>query len=420
MSNMITKELNSSTADLDLMTYSNTTYDVVALATFWIEGVLTPVVSVCGLSGNLLCILILSRHKSQLDLKNTFTNLLICLAVCDSCFLLFANIVYTSASLLSPLQYLPVLKMIPILVPLIHISLTASVYTTVAVAVERYTTLIDVLRKPTDQCHGWFFVILIFSFSYNIVRFFELDVEEISDTTDGPYAEEMFDNGIAMFTINATWLRRHPTYSVYYVTFGNFLIMSLVPVISLSALNYLIYRGIRKATILHNSISVHHRRDNTMATLLTSIVVVFLCCHSTKLVTNTYEAYQMIYYGELVIWPPWAEVLSRLNHFMLALNASINILIYVAKDFKFRATLSSLFLKKELVTVCAGKDALRKMSRRFSSRSENTVATLKTYVIVGGRELEDLPENEEVNLFDGCSTYQNNTGRLSFTKTTIL
>ena len=68
-----------------------------------------------------------------------------------------------------------------------------------------------------------------------------------------------------------------------------------------------------------------------MATLLTSIVVVFLCCHSTKLVTNTYEAYQMIYYGELVIWPPWAEVLSRLNHFMLALNASINILIYVAK-----------------------------------------------------------------------------------------
>ena len=71
------------------------------------------------------------------------------------------------------------LKLIPILVPLIHISLTASVYTTVAVAVERYTTLVDALRKPTDQCQGWFFVILIliFSFSYNIVKFFELDVE---------------------------------------------------------------------------------------------------------------------------------------------------------------------------------------------------------------------------------------------------
>ena len=70
-----------------------------------------------------------------------------------------------------------------------------------------------------------------------------------------------------------------------------------------------------------------------MATLLSSIVLVFLCCHSTKLVTNTYEAYQMIYYGQLVDWPPWAEVLSRLNHFMLAVNASVNILIYVVKVF---------------------------------------------------------------------------------------
>jgi hypothetical protein len=91
-----------------------------------------------------------------------------------------------------------------------------------------------------------------------------------------------------------------------------------------------------------------------MATLLSSIVLVFLCCHSTKLVTSTYEAYQMICYKKLVFWPPWAEVLSRWNHFMLAVNASINIFIYVAKvcesqifliswfvlqDFKFRSAL---------------------------------------------------------------------------------
>ena len=70
---------------------------------------------------------------------------------------------YTGASLLSPSQvrvystkccsyclspqYLPLLKSIPILLPLIHISLTASVYTTMAVAVERYSTLIDALKK---------------------------------------------------------------------------------------------------------------------------------------------------------------------------------------------------------------------------------------------------------------------------------
>ena len=52
------------------------------------------------------------------------------------------------------------------------------------------------------------------------------------------------------------------------------------------------------------------------------------------MVTNTYEAYHVFSYpGELMSWPPWAEQLCRFNHLMLAVNASINILIYVAKVF---------------------------------------------------------------------------------------
>lgn len=43
----------------------------------------------------------------------------------------------------------------------------------------------------------------------------------------------------------------------------------------------------------HNAICSRHRREDTMANLLTLIVIVFLLCHSTKLVTHTYEAYQV-------------------------------------------------------------------------------------------------------------------------------
>ena len=32
-----------------------------------------------------------------------------------------------------------------------------------------------------------------------------------------------------------------------------------------------------------------------MARLLMAIVIVFLCCHSTKIVVNFYEAYQVCY-----------------------------------------------------------------------------------------------------------------------------
>ena len=85
----------------------------VGSAIFWIEGVLTPIISLGGIagdddddcdddddfvhvndddyffedgeftfcndSGNVICILILSKRNSPLDLKPSFSNLLICL-----------------------------------------------------------------------------------------------------------------------------------------------------------------------------------------------------------------------------------------------------------------------------------------------------------------------------------------------------
>ena len=41
--------------------------------------------------------------------------------------------------------------------------------------------------------------------------------------------------------------------------------------------------------------------------------------------------FQMYNYGEIKHWPPWIDVLTRLNHVLLALNSSINIVIYTAK-----------------------------------------------------------------------------------------
>ena len=104
-------------------------------------------------------------------------------------------------------------------------------------------------------------------------------------------------------------------------------------------------------TTFHNRIcGSSHRRDTTMVALLFSIVIVFLSCHSCKLVLNIYEAAQvdmilqtykvmsnlkisgqMVQYGKLLFWPNWADNLTRWNHLMLVINSSSNIIIYVAK-----------------------------------------------------------------------------------------
>ena len=39
----------------------------------------------------------------------------------------------------------------------------------------------------------------------------------------------------------------------------------------------------------------------------------------------------MYSYGTIKFWPEWIDFLTRLNHLLLAVNSSINIIIYTAK-----------------------------------------------------------------------------------------
>merc|ERR1719336_1409478 len=64
-----------------------------------------------------------------------------------------------------------------------------------------------------------------------------------------------------------------------------------------------------------------------------------MICQSPRLSLNIYEAYQMFRYGQMQEWPSWAAYMVYINHLFLVINSSSNIIIYVAKDFKFRAAL---------------------------------------------------------------------------------
>ena len=107
-----------------------------------------------------------------------------------------------------------------------------------------------------------------------------------------------------------------------------------------------------------------------MARVLMSIVIVFLCSHSPKIVVNFYEAlqvltdqligvffflnattfratllltvcswqrgvflifFQMVRHGHLREHPTWLMVTVKVNHLLLTLNAAANILIYSFK-----------------------------------------------------------------------------------------
>jgi len=306
------------------------------------EGIGIPIVSGFGLIGNMLSIHVLRSQSRQLDLNSNFVMLLICLAVFDSLFLIFANLVYSIAAILQPSQSKLQIWSIPYILPLTHMSLTGSVYSVVAVTVERYTTLKGINYKTVWKGRALIIFIVTFSILYNVIKFFELQVEVQTLEPTGEDLSLIKNSSVintTTYVINATPMRRHPVYSFCYIVVGNFLFMNLLPFSTIALMNFFIFKILKSHTALHNTVSSSHRRDTTMVALLFSIVIIFLICNSPRLCLNIYEAIQMFKYGEVKIWPNWATQLTYLNHLLFVINSSSNIIIYVAKDFKFRAAL---------------------------------------------------------------------------------
>ena len=130
----------------------------------------------------------------------------------------------------------------PYVVPIIHISLTGSVYTVVSVALERFitvcfpftqcqvrnTNIYNSIKFVDQMCNGLGYIIpiVLFSILYNITKFFEIETLSIKN-------EEwiLSENGTNISTIvfypiyNGTALRWDPLYSKYVVFVLNFVIM---------------------------------------------------------------------------------------------------------------------------------------------------------------------------------------------------
>ena len=75
--------------------------------------------------------------------------------------------------------------------------------------------------------------------------------------------------------------------------------MGLLPMLLLAILNWLIFRAVSSArrhhvSLMSRSSSRSHRRDTTMSTLLSGIVIIFVVCHTPKAFLNLYEVYEVL------------------------------------------------------------------------------------------------------------------------------
>ena len=307
---------------------------------FWVEGVLVPVVGTLGVSGNVLSVILLT--KQELDLKKSFRNLLIMLCVFDLLFVICMNLFYTLPVHFRVYNDEMIPYLTPFLLPLIHITLTGSVYSIMAVAGERYCIICKQWMSQSDG-KGCIFSIILFSLLFNVNKFFEVTFEYVT------YPVETYDNfsnsyvfiNVTRPIVTITSLRNNQNYTTA-IVFVNFVVMVLFPLVFLSICHYFTYRTCKKNTTRHNEITTHQRRDNALATLFLIIIVFFIFCHTGKFILNFYEVITIISGHKDDEWPMWTFVITRLNHILLVLNSSINFFIYCFRDRKFREALTSV------------------------------------------------------------------------------
>ena len=100
-------------------------------------------------------------------------------------------------------------------------------------------------------------------------------------------------------TVCITEIRRNLRYCRDYILIGNFLIMIFLPLLLLSILNCQIYHVLAKSSrksistkSSRKTISIksnRFKRDQSIATILITIVVIFGCCNIPRVSINLFE-----------------------------------------------------------------------------------------------------------------------------------
>lgn len=342
-------------------------FDYEKMTTYLFHVVLLSLVGVFGCAGNVSIVIMFARIKKQL----TFHRLMMTLSVCDT-FLIILSFLVFSLPFLNQHYYETVLGHIaPVIFPLAKVSLTASIYSTLAIAFERYLIICHPFYVINNRWSAkrYIIFILVFSVLYNLPRFFSFSTFSCSDElfTESSAALENPINTTTNSSTNIskemnctagttevrpTALRLNYYYYSVYLFWMDLCVMEFLPIVLLIVLNMLVLKSFRKKLkkrLRSHSISagpsllVNRRissprpqRKNTLtiehielglAKLSLVIVFIFILCHSFKLIPNIYELFfGLSQEGEL--HSPWVRSIIHVSNFLIVLCCSSNFYVY--------------------------------------------------------------------------------------------
>ena len=309
---------------------------------FILEAVLMGILCIFGFIGNILSMVCLWKDKS----KTATPTLLISLGVADNLFLLTVFILRVMTSVMEYFRWAGPLPLIPYMgkyiFPCALIAETGTIYLTLLVTLNRYVS-VCLPYEASSLCsvhHARRHVILVWLFSciYNIPRFFEFDITMRTDSQNRTFkVHELSD------------LSNHRIYQIVYSNVLYFLVMFLIPLITLTILNSNLINALkktkrkRKELLTRNKDSSGSRSEDDITLILIVVVLVFVVCQTPALITQLLLSFLPF---DLRGCPSPFFYYERVSDLLVVTNSSINFIIYCFCSRRFRHILVKVICKQ--------------------------------------------------------------------------
>ena len=335
------------------------------------SGIGTICVASLGIIFNTMAIFILCDGRMR---SSFFNRLLVCLAIADNLFLSNAISVVVVENLIDVSSGDHLFMFVHLLYPTRNMLMCTSIYMTVGLACERFNSTsnpyLHRTRQNVNTCHRLLLYILpviTFSILYNIPKFFDLKVAEVTTTNcleDGIPN----DNGTVQssncttymeYRMEPTDIRNNDHYILWYINISNLVVTAVIPLVLLTYFNYKIYtslkqRQVRKAVMVsqQNSSTAKERskKEVRQTFVLFAIVVLFVICHALRVILNVEEFANLEKNNEqekkgCVGKEFWTVILIPIAALLLQINSGTNFFVYCVLSDVFRDVLKSKLIK---------------------------------------------------------------------------